>query len=266
MYFNLFNIEELIKEFSIEYDTKRRIKGNLESKLLKYKDQSFEDELEPIYNRVQQLPLDIRSRVIKFEVQLRFLFIKSLLDKIGEDESLINSIKTIFCDLANQYSLTKPEEKQLILNAISYLDGISLHYTNKLMQEVTSDNYYFPKQVSILQQLHDELVIEKYIEKNDDFVNIFQSKIKPPHLKSILWIHETPRLFYLLYRLNDKDEYIGDQCIDSIAHQLFTFNPEKTTDNIRVSYNKIASKMNDELYIDKKMEDLKTILDRILIK
>ena len=115
-------------------------------------------------------------------------------------------------------------------------------------------------------ELHDELVIGKYIEQNDDFVNVFQSKIKPPHLQSILWLDETPKLFYLLYRLNENKEHLNGQRIDSIAHQLFTFDPEKTADNIRAAYYKTSSQMNDELYIDKKMGNLKTIINRILIK
>jgi hypothetical protein len=266
VYFNLFNIEELVKEFSLEYDIKRRIKGNLESKLLKYKDQSFEDELEPIYNRVQQLPLDIRSRVIKFEVQLRFLFIKSLLDNIGEDESLINMIKSILYDLANQFSLLHSEEKQSVLNIISYLEGISFQNTNKLITDSNSNNYYFNKQASILKQLHIELVIGKYIEQNENFENLFKEKIKPRHLRSIIWKDETPKLFYLLLRLNNYNEYIDGQRIDSIAHQLFSFDPEKTSDNLRTAFNKFISNIKDDLYIEKKMINLKQILDRILIK
>ena len=266
VYFNLFNIEELVKEFSIEYDTKRRIKGNLESKLLKYKDQSFEDELEPIYNRVQQLPLDIRSRVLKFEVQLRFLFIKSLLDNIGEDELLINTIKSILYDLANQYSLTHLEEKQSVLTIISYLEGISFQNTNKLITESNSNNYYFNKQASILKQLHDELVIGNYIEQNENFEILFKNKTKPPHLISIKWIEETPKLFYLLLRLTDNKGYNDRKRIDAIADQLFFFNSEKTSDNLRTVYNKFNSKIKDDLYVKKKMHHLKQILDRILIK
>ena len=189
-----------------------------------------------------------------------------MLDKISLDNKLTNTVKGIYKDIADQYSLTNTEVKQSITNVISYLEGISFHETNRIIQEASSNNYYFPKQVSILQQLHDELVIGKYIEQNDDFVNVFQSKIKPPHLQSILWLDETPKLFYLLYRLNENKEHLNGQRIDSIAHQLFTFDPEKTADNIRAAYYKTSSQMNDELYIDKKMGNLKTIINRILIK
>lgn len=266
IYLNKFHLNELFEEISKDYETQHKIKGNLETKIAKYKDHSIEEELNPIFERVQKLPADIQTRLGKFEDKLQTLYFQSLLDKIAEDDSATNTIKSFLNDLANQYSLTKPEAKQFVINAISYLDGIGLHDTNKLMQEVSSGNYYFPKQVSILQQLHDGLVLGKYIEQNDDFVNVFHSKIKPPHLKSILWLEETPKLFYLLFRLNENKEFIDNQRIDSIAHQLFTFNPEKTIDNIRTAYNKTVSQMNDKLYIDKKMHDLKIILDRILIK
>ncbi len=266
IYQNLFKIEELIKEVNQDIEVHNKIKGNLKSKITKHLDNTIEEELKPIFDQVQKLPVNTQTRLYNFEDKLRNLYIESTLEKIAEDDSLKNIVKTMLNDLANQYSLTQPEAKQFVLDAISYMDGVSCQNTNKLIQELNSENYYFKKQTSILKQLHNELVIGKYIEQNDDFVNLFQTKIKPPHLQSILWLEETPKLFYLLNRLNDNKEHLNGQRIDSIAHQLFTFDPEKTADNIRAAYNKTSSQMNDELYIDKKMGNLKTILDRILIK
>jgi len=266
IYLNKYHINELFEEISKDYETQNKIKGNLESKVAKYKEHSLEEELNPIFERVQKLPAHIQTRLGNFEDKLQTLYFKSFLDKIAEDDSATNTIKSFLNDLANQYSLTQPEAKQFAINAISYLDGISLHDTNKLMQKATSDNYYFPKQISILQQLHDELVIGNYIEQNDDFVKVFQSKIKPPHLQSTLWLDETPKLFYLLLQLNGNKEFIDEKRIYTIAQQLFTFTSEKTDNNMRTAYNKLVSNMKDEHYIEKKMGDLKTILDRILIK
>jgi len=266
IYMNMFNLKEFANEIENKYKVQNKIKGDFLSIALKHIDYSFEEELEPIFARVQKLPSDIQTRLINFEDTLRKLFIKLMLANIAENDSLKDIIKSTFNDLANQYSLSKPDVKQFALDAISYLDGISFNNTNRFIQGKTSNNYYFPKQVSVLQQLHDQLVLGKYIKKNDDFINVFRSRIKPPDLQSILWIQETPKLFYLLLRLNNYKEYTDDQRIDAIAHQLFTFNPEKTTDNMRASYNKVVSKMKDEYYIVKKMESLRDILDCILIK
>lgn len=266
IYLNLYNINEIVERIGKDYEINQKLKGNLESIIGKYSDTFIEEELKPVLDRVQKLPVEIQTRLMKFEDLLRTLFIKSMLDKIAMNDAITHTVKGILNDLANQYSLTKPEAKQSILNTISYLDGISFHVTNRIFQEVKSDNYYFPKQFSVLQNLHNDLVIGKYIEHNDDFVNVFKSKIKPPHIRGVLWIEETPKLFYLLFRLNENKEYLGDKRIDAIAYQLFDFNPEKTSDNIRTSYNKMASSLKDELYIFKKMLDLKQILDRNLIK
>ncbi len=266
IYHHLFIIQELIDEVNKDLEIHHKIKGNLVSKVTKHVDHSIEDELKPIFERVQKLPVDIQSRLYIFEDKLRTLYIQSTLDNISKDDSLKNTVTKFLNDLANQYSLAQPEAKQSILNTISYLDGVSYDNTNKLIAESNSDNYYFKKQTSILQKLHDELVIGKYIEKHDAFVNVFRSQNRNPHLNSILWIEETPKLFYLLLRLNDNIEYVNGSRIDYIAYQLFTFHSEKTSDNIRTAYNSMISKMKDEHYIDKKMQHLNEILNRILIK
>jgi hypothetical protein len=264
IYMNLFNLKEFANEIENKYKVQNKIKGDFLSIALKHIDYSFEEELEPIFARVQKLPSDIQTRLINFEDTLRKLFIKLMLANIAENDSLKDIIKSTFNDLANQYSLSKPDVKQFALDAISYLDGVSFNSTNRLILEATSNNYYFPKQVSVLQQLHDQLFLGEYIEKNDDFINVFQSKIKPPNMPGILWIQKTPKLFYLLYRLNDNREFFLGQRINLIAHQLFIFKREKTSDNIRASYNKIASQIRDEFYIEKNMPKLKQILDQLL--
>ena len=266
IYLNLYKINELVTKISQDYEINQKLKVSLDSILEKYNDTSIEEELKIITDRLQKFPIEIQTRLNKFESLLRILFIKSMFDKISENEKLALLVKSMLNDFANQYSLTRPEAKQSLLSAISYLEGISFQSTNKLITDSCTNNYYFPKQVSVLQQLHDQLVLGKYIEKNDDFINVFQSRIKPPRLKSILWIEETPKLFYLLLRLNNYKEYIDDQRIDAIAYQLFNFKSEKTADNMRATYNKVISKMKDEYYIAKKMQNLKEILDCILIK
>ena len=133
IYLNLYKINELVTKISQDYEIHQKLKVSLDSILEKYNDTSIEEELKTITDRLQKLPIEIQTRLNKFESLLRILFIKSMFDKISENEKLALLVKSMLNDFANQYSLTRPEAKQSLLSAISYLEGISFNNTNRLI-------------------------------------------------------------------------------------------------------------------------------------
>ncbi len=131
---------------------------------------------------------------------------------------------------------------------------------NQKRETTSTQNFYFPEIKNRLNQLHDELLRAEFIQPNDDFSKSFEKKIKPLSIKSTIWRTGDTKLYYLLYILNNKKEFLEGMSIDKIAHQLFQFEEVKIPKNMRSNFSKAFTKFEDPAYLKKKMSDVTHII------
>lgn len=258
-----FNMDAFIEATGKTYNETQSLKFK-RSQISEHYDESFLEELEPMQARVQKLPAKIIARISQFEKKLSNLFFVSLIEKNTENVPAIKFLRSFLIDLSKQVSLTDPEQGQEYQKAIDLIDGMMMSQTNLEIQSQISHNYYFPENAILLEQLYIELVQLNYIAPHEDLKKTFESKIKQSSEERILWLTDLPKLLYLLYRLNNKKEFVNGERIDVIAGNLFKFKTEKTSANIRTNYNKVITSFNEESYLSKKMSDLKNLLDNLI--
>ena len=267
VYFRLtkqFDLESIVQEIGEEFQRTQTIKYNLPFLLKKHRDDSIEEELAPIYARVQKLPSEIKDRIGNFENKLNRLFFVSVIDKNKHDVLKINFLKASLIDASKQVSFIDPETTIEYQKLIDLIDGMTLSNSNQEIENQISLNYYFTDKTKHLEQLHKELVHLDYISQNEDLKKTFESKNKKSSEERMLWLTDLPKLLYLLYRLNNKKQFVDGNRIDVIAGNLFKFKTEKTSANIRTNYNKVINNFNEESYLSKKMSDLKNVLDNLI--
>ncbi len=259
-----YDIAKIADDLVLNYQNNQMLSGNLVAMFSKFSDEEFLEELEPIYKNANLLPEKIKNKVFDFEVKLfksAFIF---LLEKFKDDTIALDLIKSCLTDYETQNLFLNPDSSKKIITATDYIDSLSLPNINSTIQKYIKPNFYFPKKAPLLKQIHAKLVELKYIEANEDFENTFISQHKTSKIKSTLWLADTPKLFYLLYRLNDRKDYFGKDRLEKIAHHLFAFKQKKTIENLRITFLRTFPNFKNTEYIQKKMCDIETLLDEIL--
>ena len=121
---------------------------------------------------------------------------------------------------------------------------------------------YFPEKKHLLKKLHNALVAEDFIKDNDDFEKSFEKETKSVNVQATLWLKDTPSLFYLLYRLNNKQDIFGKIRIHKIAFILFRYPKGKNEDNLRNAFNDVFHKFKDSEYL-RKMSTIDSIIESL---
>lgn len=224
---------------------------------------SSKNKLNPIYDKVKLFPEDIKGRLASFENKLFALLLKFTLDGLNLNPLQKELSKNVILDVQKQKALSIPS-KDLLQSTEDYLDSFELINTKQFVDNLRQKVHYFPKHFHRLEKLHTGLVNLTYIEPNEDFLEIFKSQTKKPQLKTTVWLVDTPKLAYLLYRLNNKSQIYNEMGLEHIADTLFTFKVIKTKDNLRASFRNSYENFNNEDYLTKKMPSLKALLDEHL--
>lgn len=230
----------------------------------KHFDESIEDELKPIFDNTLQFSDEVRNSILKFETKLRMLFMECFIDNMSDDKPLLNTLKLILIDAKKQFVLSDAETKNEIQDLLDYIDGIVLTETNNYLKNISTTNYYFPDKSYLLNQLHNQLTQLGYIKENPDFEKTFETRYNNSQIQRTLWLAETPKLFYLLYRLSDRKEYFEKDRLEIITQQLFIFKTEKTKENLRATFDKTITKFKDKDYLLKKMSAIDNLFDIFL--
>ena len=227
-------------------------------------DESIEDELKPILDNTLQFSDEERNSILKFETKLRMLFMECFIDNMSDDKPLLNTLKLILIDAKKQFVLSDAETKNEIQDLIDYIDGICLTETNNYLKNISTTNYYFPDKTYLLIQLHNQLTQLGYIKENPDFEKTFENRYNNSQIQRTLWLADTPKLFYLLYRLSNKKDFFESDRLEIVAQQLFIFKTEKTKENLRATFDKTKTKFKDKEYLLKKMSAIDNLFDTFL--
>jgi hypothetical protein len=227
-------------------------------------DESIEDELKPILDNTLQFSDEERNSILKFETKIRMLFMECFIDNMSDDKPLLNTLKLILIDAKKQFVLSDAETKNEIQDLLDYIDGICLTETNNYLKTISTTNYYFPDKSYLLIQLHNQLTQLGYIKENPDFEKTFETRYNNSQIQRTLWLTDTPKLFYLLYRLSNNKDFFESDRLEIIAQQLFIFKTEKTKENLRASFDKTITKFKDKDYLLKKMSAIDLMFDALL--
>jgi len=230
----------------------------------KHVDESITEELKPIFDNTLHFSEEIRNSISQFETKLRMLFMECFIDNMSDDKPLLNTLKLILIDAKKQFVLSDAETKNEIQDLLDYIVGIQLTETNNYLKTISTTNYYFPDKSCLLIQLHNQLTQLGYIKENPDFEKTFENRYNNSQIQRTLWLAETPKLFYLLYRLSDRKEFFEKDRLEIIAQQLFIFKTEKSKENLRASFDKTITKFKDKDYLLKKMSAIDLMFDALL--
>ena len=264
VYTKKFDLKSFLQEMEEGFNETQTLAFNALLLQAKYYDDSFEKKHHEVQKQVKKLSSEIQERTENFETKLTNLFFVSLIDKSKYDIPRIKFLKAFLIDTSKQVSFIIPEVKNQFQIIIDLIDGITFRNTNQEIKNQISPNYYFPDKAMLLNQLGEDLAELKYIETTNDFEKTFESQKIQSSEERLLWLADLPKLLYLLYRLNNKDEFVGKDRLNVIAGNLFRFNTVKSSDNIRTRHNKVFTKFKEEEYLSKKMYELKNVLDNLI--
>ena len=257
--YSLKDVTEEVEQLSIP-----NLKIKFSKIAAKHVDESIEDELKPIFDNTLQFSEEVRNSISQFETKLRMLLMECFIDNLSANESVLNSLKLVLIDAKKQFVLSDAETKNEIQDLLDYIDGIRLSETNNYIKNISTTNYYFPDKSYLLIQLHNQLTQLSYIKENPDFEKTFINKYNNSEIKKTLWLVDTPKLFYLLYRLSDKKEFFKEDRLEVIAEQLFVFKKEKTKENLRMTFVKTIKRFKEKDYLIKKMSEIDNLFAKLL--
>jgi hypothetical protein len=221
-------------------------------------------QMKAILLKFEKLSTKIKTRVNLFETKSQQQFLIALIKKNKDDDTLILTIKKSLTEFKGQRAVYSESSMNAIDNLLAIIESMEAPIVNAYIKDITNSNYYFPEKASKLQLLYDLLVHEKFIEPNEQFEKTFQKKFRPSNVTATLWCADSTKLYYLLYRLNDRDEYYHELSIEKIAIQLFRFKIAKSPKNARTNFTKALRNFNDSDYLEKKMTTVESILKKIM--
>ena len=257
--YSLKDVTEEVEQLSIP-----NLKIKFSKIAAKHVDESIEDELKPIFDNTLQFSEEVRNSISQFETKLRMLLMECFIDNLSANESVLNSLKLVLIDAKKQFVLSDAETKNEIQDLLDYIDGIWLSETNNYIKNISTTNYYFPDKSYLLIQLHNQLTQLGYIKENPDFEKTFINKYNNSEIKKTLWLVDTAKLFYLLYRLSDKKEFFKEDRLEVIAQKLFVFKKEKTKENLRMTFVKTIKRFKEKDYLIKKMSEIDNLFAKLL--
>ncbi len=221
-------------------------------------------QMKAIHLKFEKLSTKIKTRVNLFEIKSQQQFLIALIKKNKDDDSLILTIKKSLTEFQGQRAVYSESSMIQVDQILSAIESMEAPIVNAYIKNNTNSNYYFPKKASKLKLLHDLLVEEKFIEPNGHFEKTFQKKFRPSNVTATLWCADSTKLYYLLYRLNDRAEYYLELSIEKIAIQLFRFRIAKSPKNARTNFTKALHNFNDSDYVAKKMAAVERVLEKIM--
>ncbi|MGZ4055085.1 MAG: hypothetical protein ACXVPU_02155 [Bacteroidia bacterium] len=260
---NIYDLDSLTNEFGSDFNKTNKFIGSFPILLNKHINIALKEKMQPILDMVKTFPIEDRNRIENFEDKIALIFTSLILNKYKNDPIALELVKAFEIDFKNQFAAINPNP--LNENAPSIVESILMPNTNSVIQKYSNQNFYFPSKKLLLKQLHDFLLKDDCIEANDDFEKTFELKIRPAAIKSTLWLADGTELFYLLYCLNDNDDYVRGQSIDKIANQLFTFKKPKTDNLMRTNFVKAFKQFENPDYIKKKMSRITNILQKLSV-
>ena len=235
------------------------LSGSIPLLMNKHRNIEFEKELKPIFEKVRSFPKEMQERIGDFEIKL-YKYADHLILEKHKDQPLVMDVTKGFVkdfEIQDLHLNSKAE-------ANSNIDAFFLPNLNAAINKHKTFNFYFPKKRYLLRKLHVELVEAKFIEANDDFEKTFETQIKPLKVQSTLWLGDITKLFYLLYRLNDKKEYHANGIrLDKIADKLFTFKVACSKNSIATNFAKSVKRFKRNIYVKKKMTDIEVVLEKL---
>lgn len=256
-----FNIDAIIKDITTSTDETIFLSGSFQLSLEKNQNNEKIKTIAPILRKIKALPDKEYKRVAAFEIKLVNLFKFKILENFKDDPRILQLVQHFESDVDFQKRAIKSQPSTTKSKSTSVTDSFLFPQTNDFIKKNKINPFYFPSKYQFLPKLYDALLELKYIEANNDFIKSFDAKNLHPSTHGTVWLADTSKLFYLLYRLNNNKEYFEGMSIDKIAQQLFTFKTIKSSNSMRTTFSKCLSNFEDSVYLNKKMKDLKTLLD-----
>ena len=258
---NFFDIDAILNEMAVEFNQTNKLVGALPILFHKHSNSRIENEMQPIIENVDSFPLEDKNRINQFESKWSHLFTMFMLDKSKNDGVALELVNAFHIDFNNQFTAINTTAS--IENSLALTESIQMPNTNAVIEKYINPNFYFPQKKHLLKKLHDLLLDRGLIEANDDFEKTFESEIRPPKVKATVWCVDSPKLYYLLYYLNDSEEFFKRQSIDKIANQLFVFKKDKSPNAMRTVFRKALNKFEDSDYLEKKMSIISDIIQKL---
>ncbi|MBA3901038.1 MAG: hypothetical protein H0X62_12670 [Bacteroidetes bacterium] len=263
IYYRILDIHTVKGDLEKDFPITKKLTGSIPLILNKHKNNSLLQELSLFDKKLSAFTDIAQANYKSFQDKINNLITLLIGQKLSSSE--LELLAAFSKDVEIQFSSINKNNESNNSKVISIEDSFLLSETNNAIKNLYFPNYYFPAITSKLKALQEGLVELEYMERNEDFVKTFETREKSRNLKPTLWLVDSTKLFYLLYRLNSKKEYYNDLSIDKIANQLFTFKNDKTPNSIRTSFGKALPKFGEDDYLEKKMSNLLGLLNSLFI-
>ncbi|MBL7897518.1 MAG: hypothetical protein JNJ99_03200 [Crocinitomicaceae bacterium] len=225
-----------------------------------------EKEIDHYADRLMKLPVEIKESADNFDQKLSALTFKLTLHKAQKLEpDGLDFVSGLLRDVFKEIETTDPDFHEKSKMLISTLDDFEMKKTNQAL--VQNKNYYYlNSKAHLLDQLHDLLVKEGYIDPRPDFSNLFMYEYLGGNVPPILWKKKMDKLSFLLWSLNNKSEFIEGGTLDKMINRLFTFDPAKSSETIRASFKRSCAKFTNPKYVESYQKSTIKILESLGIK
>ena len=263
LFSNLVDLNSVINELVSKENNLLKMLGDINLIVNKNLNKSIIEEYTKWFSQLSTLTEENQTQFENFEAKLLNLYIRLIIDKNKNEPGVSNTIKAFFKDYKLQNELVKTTG---FLNPSDYIDSISLPNLNKLIQNTSSNNFYFREKAHHLKNLYVALVKNRLIEPNEDFETLFEKEFNLKNkLNPIVWTYQKPvtQLLYLLYSLNDGGNVHRGYSISKIAYDLFKLKDTTTENSLKVNLNQVLYRFEEPLYIQRNMKTIRAILNSL---
>lgn len=213
------------------------------------------------YNdRFLSLTEDVRTKAEAFDSKLSACMLKIMLIKIQKYEPdgldfTLNFAKDNLQEMES-FSPSFDSESKLLL---SIIEDFKMKNSNTAIL-ATKTYFYLNTNSHLFDRILEALVKEQLIDNRPDFASLFENEHLKKGVEPIKWKGNLHELSFLLWNLNGKSEFIRGGTLDKMIHRLFQFDTNKSSENIRASFNRSLKKFSDENYIGSRQKRITKIL------
>lgn len=258
-YLSFVDIPELVEDMSPMFTTEP-IKGSFILAINKHVNKAHQKRIDAVNYRYIKLPEDVQKRCDKFDLKFHSLIFKTILSKIHQDDPNASEFVHGVCnDITGELESIDSGPSQETIMIRSTLEDFSMKNTNQALLK-SRTYFYLNDNVHLLNQLHDILVREKFIDPHPNFVLVFENEYLRKGLLPVMWKGKMHELGYLLWRMNTKKEYIDGVSLGEMIERLFCFVQNKNSNNIRTSISRSSKKFHDEQYINRNLKRITMLL------
>jgi hypothetical protein len=225
--------------------------------------EKYRKRSESAYDRFKKFPKKVKEQLKDIEFRFNKSLISLTLEKNEHDPLLCGMfIKGWKCFY--EHLMRSNPSSPIGKDMLDYIKTLTQDELVDEIKKLTNAFFYFPEKIGILEKLHDGLLNEKLILKNENFKSSFALEL-PSKEELTAWTGKQPQSLYLLYLLADEKNHFNGLPLNIIAIRLFKYKAKNVSKkSLATVLNRLPKFIKDKEYYNSKLLPIKDIFTSVL--